>query len=163
MASNHREQFSPIVVILIAGLVAGTLDITAACVSAGLQSGVTPDRVFRYIATGVLGTPALTAGMGTAALGLFLHYVIATGWALVFYIASRFASVLTKYPVPIGLGYGVVVYLLMNFVIVPLSRVPRPRTPPALSSRALQCAILMFCIGLPIALIVRRFSRPAEA
>ena len=161
MTSNTR--LSAIQVILLAGLVAGTMDITAACLNAWIQSGVTPDRVFRYIATGVLGPPALTAGAGTAALGLFLHYVIATGWAVVFYIVSRFLGLMTEHPIPVGLGYGVVVYLLMNFVIVPLSQVPARRPPPQFHERAIQAGILMICIGVPIALIVRRFGRPSSA
>jgi len=52
-----------------------------------------------------------------------------------------------------------VVYLFMNFVVLPLSRVRFPPNPPPLSARAIQMLIIMFCIGLPIALIVRRFSR----
>lgn len=146
-------------VILIGGLVAGTLDIAAACISAWLQNGVSPPRVFRYIASGVLGPSALTAGAGTAALGLFLHYVIATGWTVLFYLVSRKLKVLVKNAIPSGLLYGVVVYVLMNFIVVPLSLVPARRAAPPLSARALQAAILMFCIGLPIALIVRRFAR----
>lgn len=146
-------------VILIGGLVAGTLDISAACISAWLQNAVTPPMVFRYIASGVLGAGALRAGAGTAALGLFLHYVIATGWTVLFYLASRQLKVLVNYAIPSGLLYGVFVYVLMNFVVVPLSLVPPRRAPPTLSSRALQAAILIFCIGLPISLIVKRFSK----
>lgn len=162
MSSTSNQRLSPIVVILIAGLIAGTMDITAACVTAWLQSGVTPPRVFKYIATGVLGAPALTAGVGTAALGLLLHYVIATGWAVLFYVVSRQVGVLINHAIISGLLYGVVVYVLMNFVVVPLSRVPPRRTPPLLSARAQQAAILMFCIGLPIALVVRHLGRPSS-
>ncbi len=146
-------------VILIGGLVAGTLDIAAACISSWLQNEVSPPRVFRYIASGVLGPSALTAGTGIAALGLFLHYVIATGWTVLFYLASRQLKVLVNYAIPSGLLYGIFVYVLMNFVVVPLSLVPSRRVPPTLSSRALQAAILMFCIGLPISIIVKKFAR----
>lgn len=146
-------------VVLLGGLVAGTLDIIAACLSSWLQNGVSPPRVFRYIASGVLGPSALTAGAGTAALGLFLHYVIATGWTLLFYLISRKLKVLVNQAIPSGLAYGVLVYVLMNFIVVPLSSVPARRVGPPLSARALQVAILMFCIGLPIALVVRKFAK----
>jgi hypothetical protein len=57
-----------------------------------------------------------------------------------------------------GLLYGVFVYLFMNFVVVPLSAVRRTGV-PTLSSRIVAALIIMFCVGLPIALIVRRFSK----
>jgi len=144
-------------VILIAGLVAGTLDMTGACVVAWLQAGVTPVRVMRYIASGLLGPSALTGGAGVAALGLAMHYFIATTWATVFYVASRKIRFLVDQPIVSGLLYGIVVYVVMNFIVVPLSLVRRGS--PTLSSRLIQMSILMVCIGLPIALIVRRFSK----
>ena len=144
-------------VILLAGLIAGTLDMTGACLVAWLQAGVTPVRVMRYIASGLLGPGALTGGAGIAALGLALHYFIATTWATVFYLASRKVRFLVDQPILSGLLYGIVVYVVMNFIVVPLSLVRRGS--PTLSSRLIQMSILMVCIGLPIALIVRRFSK----
>jgi hypothetical protein len=57
-----------------------------------------------------------------------------------------------------GPVYGVLVYLFMNFVVLPLSALPQRAAPP-LSSRIINMLIIMFCIGLPISLIVRRFSK----
>jgi hypothetical protein len=148
-------------VIPLGGLIAGTLDMTAACIQAWLQAGVTPVRVMRYIASGLLGPSALTGGAKTAVLGLALHYLIATIWTTLFYLASRKLRMLVEQPVVAGLVYGVLVYLIMNFIVVPLSAVRRGS--PTLSSRLIAMAILMVCIGLPIALIVRRFSKPQLA
>jgi hypothetical protein len=145
-------------VILLGGLIAGTLDMTAACTTAWLQAGVTPVQVMRYVASGLLGPAALTGGAKIAALGLALHYLIATIWTTIFYVASRRARILVDQPILAGLLYGVVVYLIMNFIVVPLSAVRRGS--PTLSSRLIQMSILMVCIGLPISLIVRRFSKP---
>ena len=116
-------------------------------------------RVLHSVASGLLGPAAFEGGAKTAAIGLLLHYLIATIWTIVFYIASRRLLILIERPVSFGLLYGVAVYLFMNFVVVPLSRVPTPRNPPPLTGRLIQMLIIMFCIGLPIALIVRRFSR----
>lgn len=151
-----RNALKPIV---IGGLVAGTLDMTAACVTAWLRSGVTPGRVAQFIASGAIGQAAFSGGNKTVALGVAFHYLIATIWTIVFYLASRRLNFLIKWPIPMGLLYGIVVYVIMNFVVVPLSRVTPPRVAPPLSARALQALILMFCIGLPIALIVRRYSK----
>jgi hypothetical protein len=57
-----------------------------------------------------------------------------------------------------GLLYGVLVYLFMNFVVVPSSKIVQ-RATPTLSARLIAMLIIMFCIGLPISLIVRRFSK----
>lgn len=153
---SHRSS-KALPMILLAGLIAGTMDMTAACVVAYLRAGVTPTRVMRFIASGLLGAPALTGGTPMAVLGTLLHYLIATTWAAVFYAASRKIKFLTDYAVPSGLLYGVFVYLIMNFVVLPLSQVARRPVP--LSSHIIGCLILLFCIGLPIALIVRRASR----
>ena len=139
------------------GLIAGTLDICAACVTSWLRAGVRPVQVLHSVASGLLGPAAFQGGTKTAALGLALHYLIATIWTIVFYLASRKLLFLIEHPVPFGLIYGVVVYLFMNFVVLPLSLVTRRPIP--LSGRIIGMLIIMFCIGLPIALIVRRFSR----
>ncbi|HEU5131578.1 MAG TPA: hypothetical protein VFT26_05720 [Pyrinomonadaceae bacterium] len=114
-------NFQPI---LLGGLVAGTLDICAAFLTAWLRRGVTPGAVLRFVASGLLGPAAFTGGSKTAAIGLALHFLIATGATIVFYLASRKLRFLVERPVHFGLLYGVAVYLFMNFVVLPLSLVP---------------------------------------
>ena len=144
--------------ILWGGLIAGTLDLTAACVAAWLRSGVTPVRVMQSVASGLLGADAYAGGAKTAALGVALHFFIATVATAVFYFASRKWLFLIERPINFGLLYGVAVYLFMNFVVLPLSAFPQRGT-PTLSGRIIGLLIIMFFIGLPIALVVRRFSR----
>lgn len=139
------------------GLIAGTLDICAACLTAWLRAGVSPIRLLQSVASGLLGQAAFEGGVKTALLGLALHFFIATIWTIVFYLASRKWLFLIERPIQFGLIYGIAVYLFMNFVVLPLSRVtPRPAT---ITGRTIGLLTIMFCIGLPIALIVRRFSR----
>jgi len=140
------------------GLIAGTLDITAACLTAWFRASVTPVRVLQSVASGLLGSAAYSGGTKTAVFGLALHFLIATIWTIIFYVASRRLRFLIERPEVWGLIYGVVVYAFMNFVVLPLSQFPQRGT-PTLSSRAINLVIIMFCIGLPISLIVRRFSR----
>jgi hypothetical protein len=148
---------NPFKAIFWGGLIAGILDITGACVASWLRASVPPVRVFQSVAAGLLGGASYTGGAKTAALGLALHFFIATTWTIVFYIASRKLRFLIQQPIVWGLVYGVVVYAFMNFVVLPLSQFPQ-RGAPTLSSRLINLVIIMFCIGLPIALIVRRFS-----
>jgi uncharacterized membrane protein YagU involved in acid resistance len=147
-------SFQPI---LWGGLIAGTLDITAAFITAWLRAGVTPARVLQFVASGLLGAASFNGGANTAGLGLVLHFVIATVATVIFYFASRKLLFLIERPVTFGLLYGVLVYAFMNIVVVPLSRVqPRPLT---LTGFVIGILTIMFCVGLPIAVIVRRFSR----
>lgn len=147
-------NFQPI---LLGGLIAGTLDLTAACVYSWLRASVSPITVFQFIASGVLGRDSFTGGAKSAILGVALHFLIATIATALFYFASRKWMFLVERPVVAGLLYGIPVYLVMNFVVLPLSQVQM--RPQPLSSRIVNLVILMFCIGLPIALIVRRFAR----
>ena len=144
-------------VIFWAGLIAGILDLTGACVVSWLRAGVTPVRIFQSIASGLYGASAFTGGAKMALLGVVLHFIIATTWAAVYYFASRYIRFLIQQPVIAGVLYGVIVYLFMNFVVLPLSAVPRRPVP--LSGRIIGMLIIIFCIGLPIAIIVRRLSK----
>ena len=139
------------------GLIAGSLDITAAFLTAWFRARVTPARVLQFVASGLLGAASFSSGSKAMVLGLALHFLIATAAATVFYFASRKLLMLIKRPVLFGLLYGVVVYAFMNFAVLPLSRVqPRPMTFTGFSIGLLT---IMFCVGLPIALIMRRFSQ----
>ena len=143
--------------IFLGGLVAGTLDLTAACVYAWLRSGVRPVRVFHSVASGLLGADAFTGGAKTAILGVALHFLIATSAAAVFYLVSRKWLFLIERPFLAGLLYGIPVYVFMNFIVLPLSQIGF--RPQLISVRLVNLVILMVCIGLPIALIVRRYAR----
>jgi hypothetical protein len=135
------------------GTAAGLLDILAAFGYRGAY-GVSPTRVLQGIASGVLGPASFQGGPSTAALGLLLHFVIAFGAAVVYYVASRGFPVLARRPVPCGLAYGIAVHAFMNLIVLPLSRV-NFRTPPV-QFHLVMIAIHMVCVGLPIALAVHR-------
>src|ERR671914_650306 len=99
--------------IFLGGLIAGTLDLTAACVYAWVRGNVQPVRVFQFIASGVLGAESFTGGARTAMLGVALHFLIATGATAVFYFASRAWFFLIEHPIVAGLFYGILVYAFM--------------------------------------------------
>ncbi len=143
--------------ILWGGLIAGTLDITAAFINSGLH-GVGPLRVLRSIASGLLGAQARNGGIGTAALGLGLHFLIALGAATVYYAASRKLNLLTQHAIICGVLYGILVYLVMNLIVLPLSAIYfKPSYTPSAVVTGL--IIHMLCVGLPIALVVRSYAK----
>lgn len=149
---------SDVTIVLLAWLVAGTLDIMAAVTYYPFTAGVRAERILQGIASGVLGSRAFDGGAGVAALGLLFHYLIALIWTVLFFFAARRFKALTRHPIPIGLAYGVVVWAVMNLIVVPLSNARRG--PFNVTQAAIAAVILMFCIGLPIVGIVGRHERP---
>ena len=144
-----------------AGAVAGVLDISDAFTFYGVK-GISPVRILQSISSGLLGRQAYQGGVGTAALGLLLHFIIAFSAAAIFYLASRRIAFLTRRPVLAGLLYGVFVYAFMNGVVLPLSAIGThgPTHGWPLVNGVL--AILLL-VGLPISLIVRRLAPAQES
>jgi hypothetical protein len=139
--------------IVAGGTIAGSFDITYAIVFSGLR-GVPAIRVLQSVAGGLLGTAAYDGGIGTAALGLLLHFSIAFSWAAIFYAASRRLPFLTERAAVAGPLFGIVIYLVMYFAVIPLSAYPRKVTYTPLNV-AINLFVHMFLIGMPIALAAR--------
>jgi hypothetical protein len=139
--------------ILWGGLAAGIGDITYAFVASGLR-GVSPVRVLQSVASGLLGRAAFEGGLATAALGALLHFFIATTAAAVYYAASRQLDLLARHAVMFGLLYGIVVFAVMHFVVLPLSAIPF-KVSNEISSIVPHILGHMLLVGLPIGLAVR--------
>jgi hypothetical protein len=140
-----------------AGLLAGCLDITAALVEARLE-GKSPVYLFQAIAGGLLGMSSFQGGLVTAALGAFFHFLIATTAAAVFYLASRKLKFLVKRAIPSGLLYGIAVYVVMRYGVLPISAYHVKIALPPVADLIKDVAIHMFMVGLPISLMVRKYS-----
>ena len=154
LAAGQRSAARPWRAIGWAGLAAGVLDILFAILLYG-RLGASPVRVLQGVAAGALGSKAAVAGgLATATLGLTLHFVIAFGVAAVFYAASRRWRGLIVHPWLSGAVFGVLVWLFMNLVVLPLSATPPTRFPPAFWLPVLSAHIT--CVGWPIAWLVRR-------
>lgn len=143
-----------VLAILGGGLIAGALDITYAITVSGMR-GVTAIAVLQSVASGVLGREAYRGGIGSAALGTFLHFFIACGAAAVYYVASSRIPILVRRAVPCGLAFGFAVFLTMKYLIVPLSAFPGPQAPVSWRIVGTLFAHLVL-FGLPIALLTRR-------
>jgi len=148
---------SPFLAIFWGGLACGVFDITQACIAWGIQNQVPPMRIFQSVAAGLLGRSASQGGVKTAALGLTLHFFIAFSWAALYYLASRRIGFMTESPIIAGLLYGELVWLVMNFVVIPLSAIHRwPNwTKAFIITGPIGHA---FLVGLPIALAVKRWA-----
>ena len=143
-----------VLAVLVAWLLAGTLDITAAIFYYLGPSSARAARMLRGIASGVLGARAFDGGAATALLGLGLHYLIALIWTVVFLGVFRSLGVLRRHLVLTGIGYGIIVWFVMNLVVLPLSNASRG--PFELRGAVIAAIILILCIGLPISLVIGR-------
>ena len=116
-------------------------------------------RIFQSIAAGLLGRASYSGGAATVALGVACHLTVAYGWTTLFYVAARRAPSLRDLTrssigsLTVGLLYGVVVWLGMDFVVIPLSRA----TPTAVSNWRFWALLGWHAVGvgLPIVKILR--------
>jgi uncharacterized membrane protein YagU involved in acid resistance len=141
------------------GIVVGSLDITYAILFWSFR-GVAPTRVFQSVAAGVLGKASFTGGMNSALFGAALHYFIAFSIVIVYWFAAKSLPVLTRHAVLCGIVYGILVYIFMNYVVIPLSNAARPTR---FNLLWVSCSVIvhMFLIGLPAALFATAAITPS--
>lgn len=137
--------------IMTGGLAAGMLDTFLAMG----QFRVGPVIVYQSVASGLLGKASYRGGLATAALGLLLHFFIATTASAVYVGASTRLPQLLKQPIPCGLAFGVAVYFFMRGIVLPLSAA---RPGPFAWTGLVGHAVL---VGLPIAFLASRALRSA--
>lgn len=123
--------------------------------------GVGAVRVFQGIAAGFYGRSTFQGGLATAAVGAVVHLLVASAVVVAFYLAASRLRVLARHPYACGSLYGVLVYLFMNLVVIPLSAIGGPRF--ALPSVINGLAIHVVGVGIPAALFVRAAVSIADA
>ena len=155
-----RSSFPPPRVwgwVVAGGLVAGALDITYAGVFWGVKASVPFSRILQSVAAGLLGPASFQGGAPTAALGLALHLGIATTMSLTYFVVSLGMPVLRARPWLFGGLYGAALYLVMNYVVIPLSATSRGAFDPVWVTLTVLVHILL--IGMTIAGFARRAGR----
>jgi len=151
---SFKKQF--IAVLWLGGVVA-VLDILAAFSHAYIVRGTSPVIVLQYIASGALGGIAFDGGLPTAFCGLLFHFLFATFWTAIYFSAYPHFSLLRGSRLRSGFGYGVFAWLMMNLIVVPMSRIPS--RPFVLQNVVIGLLILIAMVGLPIAFIVPQCYR----
>ena len=140
--------------ILLTGLVAGTMDITAACTQFYLKTQKGPAIVLQYIASGVFGKKAYSGGYAMAGWGLFFHFMIVYGLTIFFFWLYPRVKWIGENKIIAGVLYAVFAWLVTTQVIVRLSKItPQPFV---FSKVIVAVLILIFCIGLPISLMTNK-------
>ena len=145
--------------ILIATLIAGTLDILAAVVLS-LIYGRGPMVMLRGVASGPF-PGASEWGSGGSVLGLLVHFVLMGIMVTIFVLAAARLRRLWQKPILWGTLYGLATYVVMNLIVVPL-RFAAP-LPPSTRAIVTQLFCHIVLVGLPIALIAARHFRHRSA
>jgi hypothetical protein len=141
----------PLKRILTVAFIAGTLDGAAAVIFlAKFKFAAT----FKYIASAVFGKEAFSGGTEMILAGILFHYLIAFSFTLFYAFCVTKVKFLSTNKVVSGILYGLFVWAVMNLIVVPSTRIPQVDFD---AQRALlNAVILVFCIGLPISLLISR-------
>jgi hypothetical protein len=147
---------------LIAGLSAAVVEMVFVLPFRYWLVGATPTLVFQFIASGALGKRAFQEGSYSVLLGIGVHILISLVTAAVFAIAALRWDWLRRHVVLSGSACGIVAFLVMSFIVLPLSAIglALPRS-PALFATSL--AIHMFAFGVPIAVVCARLIERPDA
>jgi hypothetical protein len=139
-----------------ATLVAGTIDILYAALMSSIY-GRGPAAMLRTVASGPF-PQAPEWGAAGSVIGLIVHFTLMGIMATYFVIAARNWPTLLAKPIQWGIAYGLVTYVVMNWIVVPLRfDVPLPPAPTSIASQLFAHVVL---VGIPIALVVAKMLRP---
>ncbi|MCB0664866.1 MAG: hypothetical protein KDC80_03545 [Saprospiraceae bacterium] len=140
-----------------AGVIAGSLDISAAFFEAYLTRDVMPGDVLKFIASGILGDAAFQGGFLTMLLGLLSHYMIAIICSDCFYLFYRPFSLQKISWAVNALLIAIIAWIVTNQLIIPFSHIgPRPFE---FSNFLVSVSILLLCVGVPIAIFARNYFK----
>lgn len=144
------------IAVLAGGLLAGTLDIIYAIASHAWH-GRSALWVLQSVASGWVGKAAFSGGVTAGAVGFASHFGISIAAAAIYGIASRSVEFLSTHWLVAGAIFGVLVYLFMNFVVIPLSAAPfKPSLVPRVLIEGFVSHAILF--GIPIAGLMRRLA-----
>lgn len=143
--------------ILLGTAVAGTLDMLSAFIFGGL-SGRDPIAIMSGVASGPFGDGMRDLGFRGFLAGVLVHYSIMTVMVTVFVLAFRHSAVIRRQFIAAGAAYGVLLYLVMYWLVLPL-RWPavHPRTDAWTIGNALFSHVI--CVGIPIAFVTGMMIR----
>lgn len=154
--NNTSTSKGIIKALITAWLIAGTLDISSAIVTFIVNNpNVSILGLFQFIASGAFGNEAFSGGIPMAIAGLSFHYLIALTWTTIFFLIYPSIKLLSKSRLLSGISYGIIVWLIMNLVVLRLSRVPVVNLHAG--HIILGMLYLIFFIGIPVSYFANRY------
>ena len=120
-------------------------------------------KLWQFVASGLLGPEASAMGTAGALCGVVFHFLIMAAFSAATYVLCKKVPLIEKRPVPWGLVYGVCIWLVMNFVVVPLSRTDTGAPRMELGAILNWGFAMHLVIGLSLVLITKRGLRSERA
>src|SRR3569833_130591 len=117
-----ERKSSRLQTIIWAGLTAGLLDAMAASTMFNIKLGLNPWQVMQYVASAIYGPSALTGGIPMVIIGTLLHFLMAFIIAAIYLYAYLILIILSSAPFLSGLALGLGAWLVMNLLVVQLSK-----------------------------------------
>jgi hypothetical protein len=152
--SNRRK--SKFITILLTCLLTGTLDAIAALL---ISYKIPPAVIFKFIASGWFGKQAMSGGIAMVLWGLIFHYLIATIFSVILFQLYPGAIRILKNRYFTGIIYGLLIWVVMNYVVLPFTNIPHVRGHINVIGLIKGIAALIICVGVPIALMAENFYK----
>src|SRR5882724_2087439 len=150
---------SPLFRLVRAGLVTGVTDGLFSSLLSAFVYGSTVTRLWQGVASTLLGAAAFEGGVGTAAIGVLMHFGVAFAWSAVFLLlvlSSPWLRGVLAAPygvVAVASVFGPLIWLAMSLVVIPMLT----HRPPAINLRW-WVQLVGHCpfVGLPIVALIGR-------
>jgi hypothetical protein len=157
---NSKNTSASIAVIIKAGLLAGTLDILSAFLFGYINSGIHPEVILQYISKTAFGKTAFNELLMFTITGLLVHFAIAMGWTVLFFILYRYLKLMRLNRIITGTVYGLFIWTVMNMILLPVWNDKAFVFKPVPST--INALILIIAIGLPLSFIAWAAYREKE-
>jgi hypothetical protein len=141
--------------IVSAALLVGTLDALGATINYLVSGRKDAGKLFQYIASAVFGANAYTGGTAMIILGVLFHYIVASLFTLCFFLLYPRMKLLSVNRFVTGILYGIFIWLVMTFLVVPLTRIPAKTV--YLKPAIIGASILIVAIGIPLSYIAKAY------
>ncbi len=164
MDPNHSNTSQPSrsKTIIATGLLAGILDISGAIISFMIRTGKNPVVIFRFIASAVFGKLAYDGGWVMVVVGVLFHFIIAMSFTVLFFWLYPRLKFISAPIFVTGLVYGILVWVVMNLLVLPLTRIPFNGIKLNVWT-FVGIFLLMVCIGVPVAYLAERFYKKTNS
>src|SRR5262245_58681697 len=121
----QSQRKNKLKLILLSGLLVGTLDIVAACTDYYIATGKGPEGVLRFVASGVFGQQAFSGSNIMLVWGLVFYYIIAFSFTILFFWLYPKIKFMVAYPILTAVIYGIFMWAVTTRIVMPLSNTPQ--------------------------------------
>ena len=151
-----NQKKSIFISLVLTSLLTGTLDAFAAIL---ISHKIPPAVIFRFIASGWFGRSAMSGGTGMVLGGLIFHYLIAAIFSITLFLIYPVILKILKNKYLIGIIYGLAIWVIMNFVVLPFTNIPKSHGHLTIAGLLIGIATLIICVGTPVALIADNYYK----